>query len=215
MRINRTTQIIAASVLGVALAGISVAGPAAADADPGNGSSSGIDVSVKIEPTTTPGQLSMTVADNTGVPLQENGSDAAARQFVGTLPTVTVSDTRRPEDIPAGEYWAVVGQASQFTATDDPAKTIGPEYLGWKPHLLTDSSTGAVSAGEPVSSVVSDGTGAPEVGLKGQELLVSTANSSDEIGTSKVNADLALRTPVDVAAGEYHSTLTLSLFNQS
>ncbi|SNT64901.1 hypothetical protein SAMN05216276_11433, partial [Streptosporangium subroseum] len=30
----------------------------------------------------------------------------------------------------------------------------------------------------------------------------------------KVNADLALRTPVDVAAGEYHSTLTLSLFNQ-
>ena len=72
-----------------------------------------------------------------------------------------------------------------------------------------------MSAGEPVSSVVSDGTGAPEVGLEGQELLVSTANSSDEIGTSKVNADLALRTPVDVAAGEYHSTLTLSLFNQT
>ncbi|WP_205826418.1 hypothetical protein, partial [Microbispora catharanthi] len=87
--------------------------------------------------------------------------------------------------------------------------------LGWKPRLLSDSSTGAVAAGEPVSSVVSDGTGAPEVGLKGQELLVSTANSADEIGTSKVNADLALRTPVDVAAGEYHSTLTLSLFNQS
>jgi hypothetical protein len=53
------------------------------------------------------------------------------------------------------------------------------------------------------------------VGLEGQELLVSTANSADEIGTSEVNADLALRTPVDVAAGEYHSTITLSLFNQS
>ncbi|SIS19122.1 hypothetical protein SAMN05421833_1361, partial [Microbispora rosea] len=98
---------------------------------------------------------------------------------------------------------------------DDPAKTIGPEYLGWKPHLISDSSTGAVAAGEPVSSVVSDGTGAPEVGLKGQELLVSSANSADEIGTSQVNADLALRTPADVAAGEYHSTITLSLFNQS
>ncbi|MBB2747282.1 UNVERIFIED_ORG: hypothetical protein FHR35_007161 [Microbispora rosea subsp. rosea] len=215
MKITRTTQLLAASVLGLALAGAGagVAGPAMADDDPGTGN--GIDVSVKIEPTTTPGQVSMTVADNNGVALQENGSDATARQFVGTLPTVTVSDTRKPEDIPAGEFWAVVGQASQFVATDNPASTIGPEYLGWKPRLLSDSSTGAVAAGEPVSSVVSDGTGAPTEGLQGQELLVSTANSSDEIGTSQVNADLALRTSTDVAAGEYHSTLTLSLFNQS
>ncbi|WP_182903482.1 hypothetical protein [Microbispora sp. H10830] len=213
MKSTRTTELLAASVLGLTLAGAGLAGPAAAADDPGTGN--GIDVSVNITPTTTPGQLSMTVADNNGVSLQENGSDAAARQFTGTLPTVTVTDTRSPEEIPQGEYWAVVGQASQFVATGDPAKTIGPEYLGWKPRLLSDSSTGAVSAGEPVSSVVSDGTGAPEVGLKGQELLVSTANSADEIGTSKVNADLALRTSPDVAAGEYHSTLTLSLFNQS
>ncbi|WP_204054179.1 hypothetical protein, partial [Microbispora rosea] len=185
-----TTRILAASVLGLALAG--AATPAMADDDPATG---GVDVSVNIQPTTTPGQLSMTVADNNGVSLQENGSDAAARQFTGTLPTVTVTDTRTPEEIPAGEYWAVVGQASQFVAADDPAKTIGPEYLGWKPHLISDSSTGAVAAGEPVSSVVSDGTGAPEVGLKGQELLVSSADSADEIGTSQVNADLALRTP--------------------
>ncbi|WP_432921352.1 hypothetical protein ACQPZZ_22250 [Microbispora sp. CA-135349] len=213
MKTKKTAQILAVSVLGLVLSG--VAGPAMAADGPGDGSGDGIDVSVKIEPTTTPGQLSMTVADNNGVSLTENGSDAAARQFTGTLPTVTVSDTRNPEDIPAGEFWAVVGQSSQFVAADDPAKTIGPQYLGWKPRLLSDSSTGAVSAGEPVSSVISDGTGAPEVGLQGQELLVSTANSSDEIGTSKVNADLALRTPVDVAAGEYHSTLTLSLFNQT
>ncbi|GGO15878.1 hypothetical protein [Microbispora bryophytorum] len=210
MRITRTTQVLAASVLGLALAGLAT--PALAD-DPGSGS--GIDVSVTIEPTTTPGQISMTVADNDGVSLQENGSDATARQFVGTLPTVTVTDTRRPEDIPAGEFWAVVGQSSQFVAADDPAKTIGPEYLGWKPRLLSESTTGAVAAGEPVSSVIGDGTGAPEVGLESQELLVSTANSADEIGTSQVNADLALRTSTDVAAGEYHSTLTLSLFNQS
>ncbi|XVQ88324.1 hypothetical protein ACQP2K_13155 [Microbispora siamensis] len=213
MKTKKTAQILAASVLGVALAGAGMAGPAAADDDPGNGN--GIDVSVKIEPTTTPGQVSMTVADNNGVALQENGSNATARQFVGTLPTVTVSDTRRPEDIPAGDFWAVVGQSSQFTASGNPSATIGPEYLGWKPRLLSDSSTGAVSAGEPVSSVISDGSGAPTEGLKGQELLVSTANSADEIGTWQVNADLALRTPVDVAAGEYHSTLTLSLFNQS
>ncbi|MEW9530032.1 hypothetical protein [Microbispora sp. NPDC049125] len=209
MKINRTTQILAASVLGLALAGVS--GPAMADDAPDDG----IDVSVTIEPTTGTGQVSMTVADNSGVSLTENGTNATARQFVGTLPTVTVTDTRRPEDIPAGDFWAVVGQASQFAATGNPAATIGPEYLGWKPKLLSDTTTGAVSAGEPVSSVISDGTGAPTVGLKGQELLVSTANSADEIGTWQVNADLALRAPVDVAAGEYHSTLTLSLFNQS
>ncbi|WP_327045295.1 hypothetical protein OG320_26835 [Microbispora sp. NBC_01189] len=209
MKTTRTAQILTASVLGLALAG--VAGPAMA----ADGPDGGIDVSVNIEPIRTPGQLSMTVADNNGISLQENGSDAAARQFTGTMPTVTVSDTRLPEEIPAGEYWAVVGQAGQFTATGDPAKTIGPQYLGWTPRLLTGSSTGAVAAGEPISSVISDGTGAPAVGLQGQELLVSAANSADEIGTSKVNADLALRTALDVAAGEYHSTLTLSLFNQS
>ncbi|MEU8280394.1 hypothetical protein AB0C08_39490, partial [Microbispora bryophytorum] len=96
MKITRPTQILAASVLGLTLAGAGLAGPAAAADDP----TGGIDVSVKIEPTTTPGQISMTVADNDGVSLQENGSDATARQFVGTLPTVTVTDTRRPEDIP-------------------------------------------------------------------------------------------------------------------
>jgi hypothetical protein len=212
MNMNRTTRIFAAAMLGVAFAaGVGVAGPAVADDDPDNG----IDVSVTIEPNTTPGEVSMTVADNNGVALQEDGSNAAARQFVGTLPTVTVTDSRRPEDIPAGDFWAVVGQASEFTAASGSAPPIGPQYLGWRPRLLSDSSSGAVEAGEPVSSVISDGSGAPTVGLQGQELLVSTANSADEIGTWQVNAELALRTPVDVAAGEYHSTLTLSLFNQS
>ncbi|TYB40781.1 hypothetical protein, partial [Microbispora tritici] len=70
MRMTRTTQILAASVLGLTLTGIGVS-PALAD-DPG----AGIDVSVTITPTTTPGQISMTVADNNGVSLQENGSDA-------------------------------------------------------------------------------------------------------------------------------------------
>jgi hypothetical protein len=212
MKMNRTTQILAAAMLGVALAaGVGGAGPAVADDDPDNG----IDVSVTIEPNTTPGEVSMTVADNGGVALQEDGSNAAARQFVGTLPTVTVTDSRRPEEIPAGDFWAVVGQASEFTTTSGSAPPIGPQYLGWRPRLLSDSSSGAVEAGEPVSSVISDGSGAPTVGLQGQELLVSTANSADEIGTWQVNAGLALRTPPDVAAGEYHSTLTLSLFNQS
>ncbi|GAA3158579.1 hypothetical protein [Nonomuraea salmonea] len=208
---TRIPRLLAAAVMGAALTGVALIGPAVAQDDPEDG----IDVSVTIEPRTTPGSVSMTVADNTGVALQENGSDAAARQFVGTLPTVTVTDTRDPAQIPAGDFWAVVGQAGEFVSADGSAPPIGPQYLGWRPQLLSDSPTGAVAAGEPVSSVISDGSGAPTVGLQGQELLVSTANSADEIGTWQVNADLALRTPTDVTAGEYRTTLTLSLFNQS
>ncbi|MFF5085051.1 hypothetical protein ACFY36_49105 [Actinoplanes sp. NPDC000266] len=195
---------------GAVAAVILVAAATPALADPGD-----VDLSVTIEKNTTPGELTMTVAANNGVTLAENGSDASARQFTGTLPTVTVTDTRDPADIPAGSFWAVVGQAGQFTPTGSTGTAFGPQYLGWAPHLLTGSQTGAVAAGEPVSSVVGDGTGAPTVGLQGQELLVSTANAADETGSWQVNADLALRTPTTVAAGQYKSTLTLSLFDQS
>ncbi|MFE2756951.1 hypothetical protein ACFXGA_33640 [Actinosynnema sp. NPDC059335] len=209
MRPPTTSRLIAASALGLAL-GAAVVAPASADP----AGDAGIDVNVTIEDTGTPGQLTMTVAPNDGVTLTENGSDAAARQFTGVTPTITITDTRRPEDIPAGSFWAVVGQASDFTPAGGGAG-FGSEHLGWKPRLLTDTTTGAVAAGEPVSSVISDGTGAPAVGLQGQELLVSTANAADETGSWDVNADLVLRTPVDVQAGQYHSTLTLSLFDQS
>lgn len=209
MRPPTTSRLIAASALGLAL-GAAVVVPASADP----AGDAGIDVNVTIEDTGTPGELTMTVAPNDGVTLTENGSDAAARQFTGVTPTITITDTRRPEDIPAGSFWAVVGQASAFTPAGG-GTGFGSEHLGWKPRLLTDTTTGAVAAGEPVSSVISDGTGAPAVGLQGQELLVSTANAADETGSWDVNADLVLRTPVDVQAGQYHSTLTLSLFDQS
>ena len=51
------------------------------------------------------------------------------------------------------------------------------------------------------------------VGLVDQELLVSAFDSEAVASDSySVNADLYLRTPAEVAAGEYSSTLTLSLF---
>ncbi|MEX5712523.1 hypothetical protein AB1484_30700 [Parafrankia sp. FMc6] len=208
---SKAVRLAAVSAIGVLLAGVSTG---VAWGDEPN-SQSGIDVSVDIDEISTPGQVTLTVDANQGVALTENGSDAAARQFTGVTPSVTVTDSRQPDEIPAGDFWAVVGQASDFTASGDPTASIGAQYLGWTPHLLSGSSTGSVEAGEPVSSVISDGTTAPTVGLTGQELLVSTANSADEIGSWQVNADLILRTPVDVPAGEYHSTLTLSLFDQS
>ncbi|WP_203453503.1 hypothetical protein [Jiangella aurantiaca] len=171
----------------------------------------GVDLSVVIDDITPPGQLTLTVALNDGVVLTEEGSDDTARQFTGTLPTVTVSDTRTAEEIPDGAFWAVVGRASDFVGGDN---TIGAEHLGWRPQLLSPSPTGNVAEGEPVSSVIPDGTSAPAVGLVGQELLVSTFSAEEETGSWDVTAELALRTPTDVEPGEYHSVLTLSLFDQ-
>ncbi|MFD7659344.1 hypothetical protein ACFV4N_35665 [Actinosynnema sp. NPDC059797] len=207
MRRSTPARLFAATALGLALVGAAVPTALAQD-DPD------IDIDVTIEERDTPGSLTMTVAANDGVTLVENGSDASARQFTGVTPRITVTDTRDPEDVPAGSFWAVVGQASAFTPVGG-GTGFGAEHLGWRPRLLSDTSTGAVAAGEPVSSVVADGSGAPAVGLVGQELLVSTANAADETGSWDVEADLTLRTPADVAAGQYSSTLTLSLFDQS
>ncbi|ROS72145.1 hypothetical protein [Cellulomonas sp. PhB143] len=207
---KRKLHLLSAGTLGLVLVGAVGMGSAAVAAD---GDSDGIPVHVDIDSITPEGSLSMTVADG-GVELTEDGSTDDVRQFTGTTPTVTVTDNRAVEDIPDGVAWAVVGQASEFTDADDASKTIGPEYLGWTPALLSESSTGEVAAGEPVSSVEDDGSGAPTVGLEGQELLVSTFGSADETGSWDVNADLALRTPADVEAGSYSSTLTLTLMEQ-
>jgi len=207
MTTSKGTRRAAVAALGLALAGMGgLATAAAADDD----ATAGVDLSVTIEPLTPPGVLAFSVAANEGVALTEDGSDDTARQFTATLPTVTVSDSRTAEEIPAGAYWAVVGQASAFTA--DGLDPIGPEYLGWTPRLLSPSPTGLVEAGQPVSSVIEDGSGADAVGLEGQELLVSSYDSAAESGPWDVTADLALRVPLDTAAGEYHSVLTLSLF---
>ncbi|WP_285104878.1 hypothetical protein [Promicromonospora sp. MEB111] len=209
MKNHRTTQRIAAAAAGLAVATVGALAATAGTATAADGDEAGVDLSVSIEDN-TPGALTLSVAPNDGVVLAEEGSDAEARQFLGTLPTVTVADTRDAEDVPEGSYWAVVGQASEFTAEGrDP---IGPEYLGWAPRLLTPSPSGDVAAGEPVSSVLPDGSGGAAVGLEGQELLLSTWAAGSEAGPWDVTADLTLRTPADVAPGDYSSVLTLSLF---
>jgi hypothetical protein len=192
-----------------ALAGVA-AFPTAALADPGD--SADVDVTVNIAPIKVPGVLALTVAGG-AVALQENGSTLTVRQFTGTLPTVTVTDTRTADEIPAGSSWAVLGSSGDFTGTAGQAP-ITADHLGWKPRLIDGGGTGQVSEGEEVVTVLDDPTQpGNNVGLKDQELLVSTYDSASVTGGSyDVNADLYLRTPADVAAGSYHSTLTISLF---
>lgn len=187
-----------------------VAVPGAAAADPGD--STDVAVTVEIAPIEEPGVLAMSIAANS-VALAEEGSTLEERQFTGTLPTVTVTDTRTGDEIPEGAAWAVLGNASDFTG-DAGQAAISAGHLGWKPNLIDGGETGLVAEGEEVVTVLDEPTQpGNNVGLVDQELLVSTFDSGEVTeGSYTVNADLFLKTPADVAAGSYSSTLTLSLF---
>ncbi|GGM60437.1 hypothetical protein GCM10011608_51840 [Micromonospora sonchi] len=156
--------------------------------------------------------LALSVAADS-VALSENGSTLLVRQFVGTLPTVTVTDTRTADEVPAGSAWAVVGSATDFVGNAG-QEPIGAGHLGWRPRLLDGGDTGLVAEGEEVVTVLDEPTQpGNNVGLVDQELLVSTFDSGAVAGGEyAVNAELFLRTPANVAAGAYSSTLTLSLF---
>ncbi|MBW6437011.1 hypothetical protein KZ829_25025 [Actinoplanes hulinensis] len=195
---------VACSVLAAA-----TALPATASADPGEAE---VEVTVQIPEIEEPGVLALSVAGD-AVALTENGSDLLVRQFTGRLPTVTVTDTRTLEEIPAGSSWAVLGSSGDFAGTAGQAP-ISAGHLGWKPRLIDGGGTGLVAEGEEVVTVLDDPTQpGNNVGLVDQELLVSTYDSAEVTGGAyTVDADLYLRTPADVAAGSYHSTLTLSLF---
>ncbi|BCY08512.1 hypothetical protein L3i22_036000 [Actinoplanes sp. L3-i22] len=199
-----------AAVALTATVAVAVGLPAAALADPGD--TAGVQVTVDITEIKEPGVLALTVAGN-AVSLKENGSDLLVRQFTGTLPTVTVTDTRTAAEIPAGSSWAVLGSSSDFTG-DAGQAPISAGNLGWKPRLINGGSTGEVTEGEEVVTVLDDPTQpGNNVGLTDQELLVSTYDSATVTGGAySVDANLFLRAPAAVAAGSYHSTLTLSLF---
>lgn len=185
--------------------------PAAAHAE--DGDSAGVQVTVDIAEIREPGVLALSVAGN-AVALTENGSTLLVRQFTGTLPTVTVTDTRTAEEVPAGASWAVLGSSTNFTGSAGQAP-ITADHLGWKPHLVDGGESGGlVVEGEEVVTVLDDPTQpGNNVGLTDQELLVSTFDSAAVAGDSyAVDADLYLRTPADVTAGQYTATLTLSLF---
>ena len=169
-----------------------------------------VDVTVDIAPLAGGGALSMSVA-GTSAPLTENGSTGVVRQFTGTLPTVTITDTRDPADIPAGTGWYVLGSASDFVSSDG-LSTIGAENLGWAPNLIDGGDSGLVAEGDVVDTAI-DG-GPDGVGLVDQELLAITDNSAGIAGEGSWTADaaLTLKTPTTVDAGDYSSTITLSLF---
>lgn len=185
---------------------LGIAGAAIAD-EVGDGQ---VDVNVDIEALPPVGALTMSVAQNSTALTEVDSADPAIRQFDGTLPTVTVTDDR--EEVPAGVFWYVTGQSSSFTAAGAPE--IGADHFGWAPALLTEGD-GEVAAGDVVDTVLD--TPPNNVGLVGEELLALTLDSNDArpVGEWQANADLFLKTPVDVTPGSYSATLTLTLWEDT
>lgn len=182
---------------------LGVAGAAIAD----ELGSDDVDVNVNIEALPPVGALTMSVAQDSTTLTEVDSGDPEVRQFDGVLPTVTVTDDR--EEVPADTYWYVTGQSSAFTAAGAPA--LGPEHLGWTPALTSDDSDGDVAAGEQVDTVLDEGEDA--VGLVAEELLAIAPNFGElPSGSWSANADLFLKTPVDVAPGDYSATITLTLW---
>jgi hypothetical protein len=200
--------IVVGAAMAVLVGGMAL--PSPASAEPGD--SEDVRVTVEVTEIREPGVLALTIAGDS-VALSEDGSTLLIRQFVGTLPTVTVTDTRTPEEVPAGAAWAVLGNATEFVGNaGQPAISAG--HLGWRPNLIDGGDAGQVTEGEEVVTVLDEPTQpGNNVGLQDQELLVSTFDSAAVTGDSyTVNANLFLRAPADVAPGTYTSTLTLSLF---
>jgi hypothetical protein len=211
MNARAKKQLVAGGALGAMLIG-TVALSSAASADPGD--TSDVEVSVAIESTVEPGNLALSVAADSTTLAEVDSSVEGTRQFDGTLPAVTVTDTRAAEEVPEDGAWAVLGQASDFEG-DDGQESIGAENLGWAPQLQDAGEADLVSAGEEVDPALEgDEDESNNVGLENQELLVSTWSSAEANaqGSWTATADLTLRTAEDVEAGNYTSTVTLSLF---
>lgn len=175
-----------------------------------------VDVNVEIAPLEEPGALSLSVEGTSSMLSEVASGDAEIRQFDGTLPVVTVTDTRAPEEVPEGAFWYVLGQASEFVgdAGQDP---LAPGHLGWVPELVGDDGDGVVEAGQEIETILDDGVANPAVGLVEGEFLYladTAAAREDETNSWSATAGLTLKTPIDVAPGSYSSTLTLSLFEE-
>lgn len=207
---NKLTTVGAATLAtALLLAGGSTA--AFAETAPGGSTDVGVDVDIQAQPGT--GSLVMTVAPGRAT-LAENGSTGAFRQFTGTLPQVTVTDTRDSADIADGEGWYVLGSASAFTTTS--GQTIGADHLGWSPQLVSGDED-SVSVGGDVDTSLDpeNGEETPQNrGLVDQELLYlgNPATVPAEGTTSTASANLVLKVEPTVVAGAYSSTITLSLF---
>ena len=199
----RCTAVTIGTALLVGVAGVAMA-------EEVNHGDQDVAVNVAITEITQPGVLAMSVAGTTTT-LTEDGSTPTIRQFTGALPTVTVTDTRTPDEIPDDAAWYVLGTSTDFTGSTGQTP-ISAAHLGWTPDLIDGGDSGQVAEGDQVDTILD--TGANAVGLVDQELLAMAYNSGDIAteGQWTATANLFLRTPATTTPGDYTANLTLSLF---
>lgn len=155
------------------------------------GDSKNLEVGVEVpdtEVTPEPGKFSWSIAPGNaalGTATQNAGGGFKA---TGTLPTITVSDTRADST-----GWTINGKASAFTAG---ANTFNGASLGWTP-----------SASQPTGTITTGGTVAANDPGLGQ---VRTLASTKAAGGAVLDAGLTLLAPAGTPAGSYKSTLTIT-----
>lgn len=154
-----------------------------------------IEVGVEVPENPTepePGALEWSIEGAASVNLGQASVLSDGRFYAdGTLPTITVTDSR--EGAPS---WELTGHATDFTAS---SASFGAEYLGWSPQVLTNP--GGAYPGSSTS-----GTG----GLASPaRLAIGIAGHNAEPST--VTALLDLAAPADTPAGSYTSTITLTM----
>src|SRR5690606_19665153 len=158
-------------------------------------------IPLKANVTEASGALTLTVAAHgDAVELGDERRLADRLTCRGTLPTVTVTDSRSANQA-AGGGWAVSGQSSLFRSG---THEVGAGHLGWKPLLVSDKA--GVTPGGTVPSILSGGRG-----LAAPATLASADNASRR-GVAQLTADLLLEFPVDAPVGEYNANLSVSLF---
>ena len=135
-------------------------------------------------------EFSVTISDST-TSLGTAEQNAASFAASGTLPTITVDDTRTTDNA-----FTVSAQATDFTGT---AGSFGAEALGWTP-----SATGTITEAKAGGAVKVN-----EPGLASAQTLVS-APEGHPAGSVDATADLQLQAPADAAPGAYTSTLTIT-----
>jgi hypothetical protein len=169
-----------------------------AEADAGDAGGIGVEATV---PEDAQGVLALTIADyGDHVTLDKASNGGDRLRFTGTLPKVTVSDSRNAAQA-AGGGWAVSGQASAFASR---AAKLSAEHFGWTPQVL--SARTGLTAGGAVATSLDGGPGLA------QPATLATATSAGRLGSADLGAGLVLDAPVDTPAGTYRGTLTVSLF---
>lgn len=148
-------------------------------------------ITVVVPEVTDPGEFLWTIDGDRTVDLGTTVNQGTFLQATGSITPIVVTDTRT-----GGPEWSVSGQVADFTAG------LPGRYLGWSPQVLAPGA-GATAGAEVPSGIVSgDGLTVPSV--------LASAPSGHASGTASIGANLDLRLPVDTAAGEYSTVLTIT-----